>query len=133
MLRMLPTLHKNRPAGTEELRVKLRRLLPARVPPLDSLGVVSRWPRQGMQDSSPLKTLPTIFKASDQAAAHAAQSSVQPSNPLHESIFVSEDAPVYHVPMHVIHRPLQSTTDENKVNRLTASCYICTVARAFAA
>ncbi len=36
-------------------------------------------------------------------------------NPLHESIFVSDDAPVYDVPMQVIHRPLQSFTDEAKV------------------
>ena len=36
-------------------------------------------------------------------------------NPLHESIFVSDDAPVYEVPMQVIHRPLQSFTNENKV------------------
>lgn len=33
---------------------------------------------------------------------------------LHDSVFVSEDAPVYDVPMRVIHRPLQSFTDEQK-------------------
>ena len=37
------------------------------------------------------------------------------SNPLHESIFVSENDPVYDVPMSVIHRPLQSFTEEGKV------------------
>ena len=36
---------------------------------------------------------------------------------LHESIFVSPDAPIHDVPMRVIHRPLQSFTDENKVAR----------------
>lgn len=102
-------------------RVKLLRLFPAQVPPLGGLGVVSSWPRQGMQDSSPVTTLRTTPEANDQAAAHAAQSSRQ-SNPLHESIFVSDDAPVYDVPMNVIHRPLQSTTDENKVDYLTAGC-----------
>ena len=34
---------------------------------------------------------------------------------LHHSVFVSPDAPVYDVPKRVIHRPLQSFTDENKV------------------
>lgn len=34
---------------------------------------------------------------------------------LHESIFVSENDPVYDVPMSVIHRPLQSFTEEGKV------------------
>lgn len=38
------------------------------------------------------------------------------SNRLHDSIFVSSDAPVYDVPMSVIHRPLPSSTDENKVS-----------------
>lgn len=37
-------------------------------------------------------------------------------NPLHESIFVSENDPVYDVPMNVIHRPLQSFTEEGKVS-----------------
>lgn len=37
-------------------------------------------------------------------------------NPLHKSVFVSEDAPVYDVPISVIHRPLQSYIDENKVH-----------------
>ena len=37
------------------------------------------------------------------------------SNRLHDSIFVSSDAPVYDVPMSVIHRPLPSSTDEHKV------------------
>lgn len=36
-------------------------------------------------------------------------------NPLHESIFVSESDPVYDIPMNVIHRPLQSFTEEGKV------------------
>lgn len=36
-------------------------------------------------------------------------------NPLHDSVFVSADAPVYDVPMRVIHRPLQSYTTEAKV------------------
>ena len=37
-------------------------------------------------------------------------------NPLHESIFVSEKDPVYDIPMNVIHRPLQSFTEEGKVS-----------------
>ena len=45
------------------------------------------------------------------------QSHGSPSpNPLHESIFVSENDPVYDVPMNVIHRPLQSFTEEGKVS-----------------
>lgn len=38
------------------------------------------------------------------------------SNRLHDSIFVSADAPVYDVPMCAIHRPLQSATDNQKVH-----------------
>lgn len=39
----------------------------------------------------------------------------QAADGLHGSIFVSADAPVYDVPLSVIHRPLQSTTNCQKV------------------
>lgn len=48
-------------------------------------------------------------------------------NPLHESIFVSGDDPVYDIPMSVIHRPLQSFTEESKVYRRYFSWLPCRV------
>lgn len=48
------------------------------------------------------------------------------SHRLHESIFVSADAPVYDVPMSVIHRPLQSSIDEKKVSLFKLKLCLCT-------
>ncbi|DBB12044.1 TPA: Sulfiredoxin [Trebouxia sp. C0006] len=59
--------------------------------------------------------MPTPPGASSQDTQRTKKDSQPAPNPLHESAFVSDDAPVHDVPMHVIHRPLQSTTDENKV------------------
>ncbi|KAL0027301.1 hypothetical protein WJX77_011394 [Trebouxia sp. C0004] len=59
--------------------------------------------------------MPTPPGASSQDIQHAGNDSQPAPNPLHESAFVSDDTPVHDVPIHVIHRPLQSTTDENKV------------------
>ena len=70
---------------------------------------------RGVQDSAP--RMPKPPGASSQDALRREKESQPAPNPLHESVFVSDDAPVYDVPMHVIHRPLQSTTDENKVSR----------------
>ena len=47
------------------------------------------------------------------------------SHRLHDSIFVSADAPVYDVPMSVIHRPLQSSTDEEKVSLFKLKLCFC--------
>ncbi len=60
--------------------------------------------------------MPTPPGASSQDTQRAEIDSQPAPNPLHESVFVSDDTPVHDVPMHVIHRPLQSTTDENKVS-----------------
>ena len=60
--------------------------------------------------------MPTPPGASSQDTQRTKKDSQPAPNPLHESAFVSDDAPVHDVPMHVIHRPLQSTTDENKVS-----------------
>ncbi len=70
---------------------------------------------RGGQDSAP--RMPTPPGASSQDTQRAERKSQPVPNPLHESVFVSNDTPVHDVPMHIIHRPLQSTTDESKVSR----------------
>ena len=50
-----------------------------------------------------------------ESGSACAEKNTTSSADLHESVFVSEEAPVYDVPMRVIHRPLQSFTDEQKV------------------
>ena len=60
--------------------------------------------------------MPTPLGASSQGTQRTKKDSQPAPNRLHESVFVSDDTPVHDVPLHVIHRPLQSTTDENKVS-----------------